>query len=325
MPTQLDLFDQPIPLVVDRLTFDQAMRLFVAVHFGTKKMYLNCRAFIRYAVMGLGGQYLDTIGRADVQRLLMALAKPDAITLRRALGPSARNKVRMIIMLLFNKYYEWRDDGWAGGHDLRKLVLPNNNPASGTPHLEEPVDDRFFSPWEFRTWIRLAKRLNDFDMVNIIRLGVWLRLSPIDLENLNDDEIDEQNMRIKIYRRHTKTDKNPQGCVQIIPITEKIWGLIQTCKRYRRPGIKTILNFRNDRRRLGKLRKLVRLEGYTDFTWRHLRRTGSGHLFKKGVDFQIIVDGQGHRDPRTTRRYYVPKENPGLRKATEILVKDFDS
>lgn len=326
-PQQLDLFDQPISSKLDRLTFNQALRLFEEVYWNKKKMSERTKSSIRYLNSFFNGRNLEEIGRYDIENLRMHLSRNvyNQRTNTRGLGVSAVNKAHMIITLLYNKFEQWKQDGWAGGYNFENLVLPRKNPGLLVKKAMEPQDDRFFTPWEFRIWIRLAKQIGDYRLADIIRFGIWLRLSPIDLREFNDDEIDEQNMVIRVYRRHTKTDKNPQGCLQVIPITERIWGRIQTCRRYRDPKENRILDFRNDRRRLAKLRKAFRALGYRDFTWRHLRRSGSGHLFTKGVDFQTIADGQGHKDPRTTRRYYTPLVNPNLRKATQVLLSEFDA
>ena len=323
-PNQLDLFDQPIPHSIERLTFNQATRLFRELYWGRKKMASSTRSFERYALKFFDGKYIDTIGRLDMDALLAWAARSGGAT-QKGLGPSALNKIRMYIGRMFTIFEGCREDGSAGGYITSGMVLPRRNPGRSVKRFKEPTDDRFPKPWEFKAWIRFAKRLGDDSMVDILRLGIWLRLSPIDLENLNDDEIDEARMQIRIFRRHTISDRNPLGCIQVIPITEKIWGKIQTCKRYRRPGVKTILNFRNKRRRLAKLRKLVRIAGMRDFTWRHLRKAGSGHLFNKGVDLQTVSEGLGHTSTRTTRTYYVPRENPNLRKATQVVVDDFNA
>ncbi len=323
MAEQLDLFAQPVAERIEFLTFNQAVNLFVAIYWNRKKMAASTRSTLRYLVSFFDGRLIHLIGRQDMQNVMHHLAN-NILNCRNGkmgLGPSAINKAKMIMTLLYRKLEEWKLDGVVGDHDFSRLTLPSRNPGLLVKRLNEEPDDRFYSPWEYRQWLRAARSIGDYGLVDAIRLGVWLRLSPIDLVELNDDEID--GMEIRVYRRHTKTDQNPKGQLQVCALTEKVWGLIERCRRYRNPGEKRILNLVNKRRRLKRLRKKVIEMGGRDFTLRHLRKSGSGRLFELGYDIQTVQEGNGHASPRTTRKWYTPPRNPNLRKATQKLVEEY--
>lgn len=330
MPDELLQLD-PLPEVIERLTISQALRFFIRVYWGEKKMYRNTRSFIRYIMAFFNDAahperapgWIDRIGRGDMTALMQALAAGAVPGQLQPLGASGRNKVLTILRLMYRLLEECRDDGWAYGHNWERLALPRRDPAKRVRKVREPKDPRFFSPWHFRIWIRLAKGRGDFDLANAIRLGVWFRLAPIDLLELNDDEIFDADMQILVYRRHTKNERNPQGEIQSIHMTEKQWGLLQTMRRFRRPGDKRIVNKRNLRRRLRRLRDDFTKLGHSDFTLRHLRRSWSGHAHNKEVDIDTIAAGLGNT-PKTARAFYVPSSTPRLRAVEAELAADFD-
>ena len=316
-PEQLELFDQPLPEKLERLTFNQAMRLFVAIHWSKTKMGGKTGALVGHLVTFFDGRLIDTLGRQDIVNLRAWLSK-------KGFGLAYVNKGHTITKLLYNKFYAWTSDGWADGYNFSKLKLPKMNPADMVPKPRDPARERFLTPWEFKKLIKYSKQVNDWDLVDLIRMALWCRLSPIDLENLNDSEISESRFQIELRRRHTMTPRNPQGCLQIIPLKEKMWGLIHRRRQYRKPGDQRLLNFTNIKRRLNKVRKKAVSEGMEDFTLRDFRRSGSGFLYEKGFSMDTIAEGMGHVDPKTTRQHYIPKNRPHLAKPTEVLVEAFD-
>lgn len=313
----MDLFDQPIPSAVTRLTFNQAMRLFTSIYWRTKKMHKNTKSFERYLVSYFDGRFIEAIGRQDVENMRTYMHQ------RHSLGISAVNKCHMIMELLYNKLEDWKEDGWADGYDFSGLTLPRRNPGALVDKVKEPAGTRFITPWEFRKIYHFTLNLGDHELADMIRFGIWSRLSPIDLLNLNDSEINETRFHLEVYRRHTMTTKNPLGCLQVVPLTEKMWGLIERRRRYRNKGETKIFIAKNMRRRLAKIRKLAINAGMEDFTLRDLRRSGSGHLHEKGVDLETRADGLGHRTTRMTKAHYTPNTKPHLKKSSEILVESF--
>lgn len=324
MPSQLDLFDQPIPKVVTSLTFNQAVRIFASIYLSKKKMFKNSQSILRYIATFFDGQFLDAIGRMDVENFRIWLARPGGATTR-GLGLAATNKAHMVLTLMFNRLEDWKEDRWAGGYDFSGLALPRRNPGSLVHRPKDPAADRYLTPFEFRKIRRAAIRLGDYILADMIRFGIWARLSPIDLLELNDDEIvvTDQVCQVEVYRRHTKTARNPQGCLQIVPLTERMWGLLQRWRSTRKAGETRIFPIKNMRRRLRKIRKLAIEWGVPDFTLGAMRRSGSGYLYEKGVDLATRSEGMGHKTLEITRRHYTPRTRPHLKKPTTMLVEAF--
>lgn len=315
---QLELFEQRPPTLIDTLIFNQAWRLFFELHWSRRKESTRADALCRYIVAFFDGRLIHTITRQDGENLIHHLKT------HRNQGPWSLIKARTILRLMFNKLEQWRDDGYAGDYDVSRLLLPKRNPGKAIPSIKAPKREVFHSPFEIRSWIRLARRVGDDGLVSILRLGLWLRLSPIDLEALDDSEIDEEAFEVRIHRRHTKTPRNPVGCLQVIPMTERVWAEINRCRRYRKPGETRVLYFVNMRRRFGRIRKLARALGMRDLTLGAFRAAAAAALEKGGFDIRTIAQGHGHTTTKMMESHYLPNRNPHLRKATQELVKKFD-
>ncbi len=314
MSEQLDLFEQPPPEVVTVLTVNQAVRIFVRLYWKRKKMYKGSLQYLNDIVSFLNGRLLHTITRQDIRNLRAYVAA-------RGVGISGQNKPHMIFTLMVNKLEEWREDGWAGGHDISGLHLPRHNPGLLVKRAKEKPHLRFITPLEYRAYFKIARELGYHDMAAAIRFGIWAHLSPIDLFALNEDEVDESAWQIHVYRRHTRTDQNPLGSLQVIELTEKMWGALQGQRKYRSPDEKRFFVITNRRRKLATIRKVARERGYPDFTWAHLRKAGSGYLHNEGVGRTIRAHILGHKDERVTDRHYTPPGNPKAREA-QIMVQE---
>ncbi len=319
VPVQLELFGRIVEQKAAELTFGQAFALFVEHHWKYKKTKKNRRTDRMEGRLEsmFFGRMLHTFSRNDIHLMRKRM-------LDEGLSIFSINKAHMIMTVLFNKMYEWREDGWLGGHDLSGIRLPRVNPGELVPKYKEPGRERALVPWEVRRLYTFAKRLNDWDMVDIIRMAIWCRLSPMDIYGLKDAQIDEANFRIDIRRGHTKTDRNPLGELQRIPMTERMWGLIDRRRKLREPDSTLIFNFRNFRKRLQKLRRYAMQHGIADFQLRDFRRTGATHLLESGkVDLKSVSKGLGHTTTRITEANYTPISDKGLRRSTEILVEEF--
>jgi len=316
---QLNLFDQPLPQRVERLNYTQAMRLFVRFHYGKLRSSSRHDALVRYMEEFFYVKPIETIGRQDTINLLKWLKE------EKKQGAWGIIAARGIQRLLFNKLELWKEDGYLGEYDLRALQLPRKNPTFQVPVPKPTRPQVFLNPMEFRGWIKAARRADDFWFEAAFKFGLWFRLSPIDLENLNDDEIFDNDMEIRVHRRHTKTDRQPDGCLQVIELTEKAWALIERCRRYRKPGTKLILPMINKRRRFAKIRKIAKSMGLKDMTLSALRRSASDHLLEKGFPKEAVADGMGHTTTKMLDPHYSRKKHaPHRRILTRELVSSFN-
>jgi len=315
---QLDLFDQPLPHAITRLTFNQGMRLFQELHWFRTRQGKNSESLCRYIVVFFEGRSVDNIGRQDTFNLLAWLRT------EKKQGGWSLIKARAIVRLMYNKLELWKEDGIVGPYDFTGVLLPRKNPTFKVPTPKPPKPQLFISPFEFRGWIKAARKAGDVVFEAAFRFALWFRLSPIDLENLNDDEIDEQAFEIRLFRRHTKTALNPGGCPQTIELTEKAWALINRCRQHRRPGEKLILNMVNKRRRFAKIRKIAREMGLRDITLSVFRRSASDHLMEQGFSKEAVADSLGHTTEKIVDFHYASKKRaPFRRQVTEELTTKF--
>lgn len=314
-----DLFDQAIPERPESLTFNQGMRLFRLLHWDRKDTAPQNESVCRYLVEFFDGRMLHLIGRQDANNCLTWLRTT------KVLGAWSLIKARMILTLLFNKFDEWKEDGVAAGYNFSGLALPRKNPGKMATKVAAPKPTVFISPWEFRKWLKMAVKANDDGFAAAFKLGLWCRLAPIDIEHLNDSEVDDEAFEIRVYRRHTKTDKNPTGCLQVISMTEKLWAEINRCRRFRKPGETRIIPIQvNKRRRFAKIRKLARAHGMRDITLGVLRRSASDFLLEENFSADAVADAMGHTTTKVLDHHYSSKKRtPFRREISQKLTESF--
>ena len=313
-----DLFDQPISAQPESLFWPQLWRLFHEHHWKKRKESTRAESIGRYILEFFDGRAIHLIRGQDVDNLLRWLE------LSKHQGPWSLIKARSIVRLVYNKLFEWVEDGGVGDIDLTKCALPKRNPGKSSTPIRVPPPIDHANPWEYRTWIKLARQIGDRKLVAALRIGIWCRLSPIDLIELDDSEVDEAKFEIRVRRRHTRTPKNPAGVLQTIHLTERIWGEISVCRQYRKPGTTRIIETTNLRRRMAKVRKLARLKGITTaLTLRILRRSAAQHLREAGYDDSVLQEALGHTTTKMARERYTHGPSPHLKKATAEIVKTF--
>ncbi len=224
--------------------------------------------------------------------------------------------------LMFNMAEVWRDDGFVHGHDLRNLQLPRVNPTFKTDPPAKSRPETFISPSIFRSWIKACRAADDLAYEAAFKFAVWFRLSPIDLKNLNDDELDEEAFELRIRRRHTITDKNPHGCLQVIKLDEQSWAMIARCRRFRKPGNKLLFDIQtNGKKRFLKIRKIGMKMGLRSITLSVFRRSASDHLLAKGYQRSHVADALGHTteknlDPHDSSKRHAPYRGQITRELT---------
>lgn len=315
-PIQLELFDAR-PIVPFRLKFGQCADIFDIVHWKKTKMSKKIAALVRYTRAVLDEHFMDEIHRTDLENLRVTL---HAVHKQ---GPKGINHAIGYVKSLFNRCYEWRDDGYVEGQDMRGLILPLKNPASLLRKLTEAPRDRTPTPLEIRKLIKYARQINDYDAADILRAAFWFRMSPGDLLQFSDAHVNEAKFRIEMRRCHTKTRWNPQGELQVVRMTEKMWGFINRRRMMRPAGTTLILNFINWRRRLKKLRLYAMKQGMEDFWTGDFRRAAASHLFEKGWSIAAVADALGNT-PGVAKRHYITTEPPFRREMSEDLVRATD-
>lgn len=318
-PIQLDLFDQPIPTVVETLTWKQASRLFWLAHWRHKKFGVMGKSIWDNVDAFFETRPIHTVGKHDVEMLLMHLLRNKGYK-----SASAQNKARMYVALLFNKFTEWAADGFVEGHDVSGLKLPKLNPAERVARRKERGRDRAVSPWDFGRVLVICRRLRYENVAEILKFAVWLRMSPIDLRELADHHVHDRTMQVIKGRGHTRTDKNPEGSIHKVPISDRMWGRIRRLQTFRMPGNTLILDFTNFRKRFEAVRRVAVAEGIQDFQLRDFRRSGATFLlYEAKMDLKTVSQGLGHSSTKVTEDFYVPLPDRKLVESTEILEKAF--
>lgn len=298
-----ELFSRPIPKRPEELSFLQGMDLFENLHWNSRSMATRTAALIRYLRAFFDEHSLHAIGRQDVVRLRAHLTA-------RGLSVSYVNKGQGILKNLYNRFTLWKEDGWAGGYDLSVLKLPTHNPAKLVPMPKPQYDGPFFSPWVIRRYVKIGQQLGDYDMADRIWIGFVCRLSPIDLRELDDAEIDDESFTIRLWRKHTKTPQKPQGCFQEVKLTERLWGRLERRRRGRPEGVTRIFNNRNERKRFNAIRRVAKAEGLPDVKPIDIRRAAGGQLFEFGFSDTDRARGLAHTTTKVTLDHYTPRTNP---------------
>jgi hypothetical protein len=304
----------------ETLLWPQFYTIFFDHHFHSCKDATYAAALIRYILIEWQDRPLHLTRAQDTENLLKVLRD------KYGQGGWQLIKARAFIRNAINKAERWKEDGGVGPYDFSLLQLPRRNPGKFSQPVKEPPPIEKLSPWEWRLWMRVAKRLDDQVLMSMIRIGVWGRLSPIDLIELNDDEIFDDAMEIRLYRRHTRTPRNPVGCLQVIQMTEKFWAEIERMRRFRRPGEKRIFPLTHSQRRshLDRARYWANKWGINiRFRLQLLRRSGAQRLKDLGVDDKTNADGMGLTSTRVLERRYAVGVSPNLRRNTEQLVKEY--
>lgn len=317
---QGDLFDQPIPERPEFLYWPQFWRLFVEHHWHRCVDATKHAAICRYILEMWQGRLLHMIREQDIKNLLWDLSKPPY-----SQGAWALIKARSIVHSAMECAISWQEDGGVGNVDLTRCQVPRRNPVTKKTRIQEPAPIDSLSPWEWRKWVRYAKQEDDDVLVSALRIGIWGKISPADLLELNDDEIFDDAMEIRLYRRHTKNPKTPGGQLQVIKMTERFWGEIERLRRFRCPGVKWLVNTTNWRRRLAAVRKRAKDDGcFIRFRLQLLRRSGAQRLKDLGWDSKTNADGMGLTTPKVLEKRYAVGLSPKLREATAALVKEYN-
>lgn len=224
------------------------------------------------------------------------------------------NKHHMILSRIFRKFEEYREGGFVGGQDFKRIRLPLKNPAA----LVRKVDERqfarrvFISPDQKKILCSYA----DEDLCEIIRGLYWTQLRPSDFFAITNANLDLQQRVIFGVQHKTITSNKPGGVPYKVPIPEQCMDAIIRRVRDTKPGT-PIFRKTNMQKRWQVVRKLA---GMPWLQIRDLRGSAASHLLNEGVNPKTVADSLGHTSLRLIGNYDKTAEER-LKRAKEILVR----
>lgn len=304
MSDQLELFDnEPFSL---RLKFDEATKIFRDNYWKYLASDKTSSAHFRRLNMFFKHYYLDTISKADVERMRrwmheMGYSEPTI------------NKAHMILSRIYHKFEEYKEGKFVSGTDFSKLVLPKKNPAA----LVKKTNERKFARRVFITpqQKKILCSYSDEDLAEIIDGLYWTELRISDFFRITHLNVDLQKRVIFGTQHKTITTSNPSGVPYKVHIPKAKLAMIERRVKNTKPGTPI---FR--KKNLGKRFLRVKImSGMPEAQLRDLRGSAASYLLDHGVDPQTVSKTLGHTSLRMLPTYDKrPEEN--MAKATEILV-----
>lgn len=305
--TQLELFSNA-PFSI-RLTLSEALRLlwdhdwqFLARASTTRKCWPRINSI-------LSGRYVDEIGREDIERLRRELAA-------QGLSPASVNIHHGIMVRLFNKLYEWKEQRTAHGIDFTKISLPSRNPAQMVPRADERPFARKIA-WPKKLVLRLiaaAQRLGDQDFAEKIQMLYATRLRPGDLWRMTSNNVDLARNTLSGIQHKTITRRLPSGVPYLLAIGPIERNILERRLAIRAEG-EPLFPESNHQKRWKRIRTVANLN---HVQLRDLRPSSATLLLDNNIDVETVADSLGHTTlrmlPRYARRTIIHQ-----RKAQEVL------
>lgn len=304
---QLELFsDAPFSM---RLTVEEGLRIFCENYWNRLPMGKNSKAHIKRVLFFFKNHHLDTVSKHDVENFRIWLKES-------GLRDSTINKAHTTLIRMYSKLAEYKEAGVVNGIDFSKITLPNRNPASLVPKVNEDGFARktVVSPEEFK----ILRSCADNDLRDILNMLIWTRSRPGDLRRVAEQNINWHTRQIEGIQHKTITTKNPSGVPYFWPITTRMESLLRERISMVRPGTQ-LFSWHNMAKRWDRAR---RLSGLLLVQMRDLRRSGASYLADNGTDEITISQGLGHTSTDTTRTY-IPRKKRHFATATEKLVEAF--
>lgn len=304
---QLELFyDSPFSV---RLRFEAALDLLYELHWKHLPSASKTRAHFKRLKIFFKDRYIDEISKIDVEdfrRWLEAMG----------LKENTINKAHTIIIVLFNKIYEWKEIGTVKGIDFKKIPTPLRNPGSQVPKVNEMQFARNVG-WAKKLvygLIKVAIELGDLDFAEIIEMLYLTKLRPGDFFNMTEKNMDLARMILSGIQNKSITTKNPSGLPYLVALTPHMVNILKRRVEMTPPG-KPIFRKTN----LQKRWKLIRINADAMHVqlW-DLRHAAATLELDNGVDSKTVSEGLGH----TTERMlpvYARRNLAHRRRAQEIL------
>lgn len=312
MSNQLELFtDEPFSL---RLTIKDALRIFWDNYWSHLASAKSTAAHFERIKMFFSKYYLDTISKADIERFRRYLKEM-------GYADATINKSQMILSRMFHKFEEYRDGGFVGGEDFKRIQLPMKNPASLVPKVNER---QFARKFQITPEIKkiLCSCSSDEDFYEIIDGLWWTQLRPSDFFKFTNENVDVNNRVIEGIQSKTITTRNPSGVRYRIAIPDEKLPIILRRMSETKPGT-ALFRRKNFQKRWQKTRALAAKidPNIAKAQARDIRGGAASHLLQEGFDPETVRKTLGHTTLRMLPNYDKrPEEN--VIRATSVLAKN---
>lgn len=273
---QLDLFhDTPFTL---RVTIEDAMRIFVDNYWRHLPFGKKSKAYIQKILVFFKGHYLDTISKADVERMRRHLKES-------GYSDSTINKAHMILSRLYTKWDEYKEGRFLNGTDLSRVVLPAKNPAGQVPRVKEKPRLMLVSKVMKEHLCHVAETLMmDKDLSEIIDMLWWSQQRQGDVFKMTDKNVDLHNRTICGTQNKLITTRNPSGHPYKVMIPADRFPMIKR-RVESTPSGKPIFKDTNLQKRWGELRRLAKM---TNIQMRDFRGGSTSELLDENTDLETL-------------------------------------
>jgi hypothetical protein len=307
---QLQLFfDSAFSL---RLTIEDAMRIFWDNYWSHLPFGRKSHAHRDRILSFFKGHYLDTISKADVERLRRWM-------LEMGFSPSTTNKTHMMLSRIYTKFAEYKEGKFVNGTDFSRIVLPDKNPAGQVPRVNERQFARQLEITKERK--QLLCSFADEDLYEIIDGLWWTTIRQGDFFAITSDNVDLDRRIITGIQRKSVTTKNPSGLPFKVAIPVGRLEMIKRRLLETKPGT-PIFRRKNMQKRWNAVREMAsRIDpGLAKAQLRDIRGGSTSFLLRNGVDIETVQKKGGWAD-RAMIPHYDKRGDEPVREATEKLVE----
>ena len=218
------------------------------------------------------------------------------------------NRILATLTAIFNKAIKWG--------------IIDFNPCSNIDYHKEKSRDRFLNQEELKRFIGAAKRIQDSNFKDILKLALYTGARKSNILSMQWSDIDLSN-NVESWHIKGSNSKNGiaytialnQAAVEVLFARKKITGDSQwvfPCSKSRptkHGHIDTI------EKRWEKFKKQI---GLNDFCFHDLRRTFGSYMTMEGANMQIVGKALGHSSPGSTQ-IYAKLENHAVRNISNLI------
>lgn len=306
---QLELFGQePFSL---RLSIGEAVKIFRTNYWDKLPYGKNSKNITEKIVTFFRGHYLDTISKADVERMRLFYRNM-------GYSESTVNKIHMTLSRIYTKFEEYKNGKFVDGTDFSRITLPIKNPASLVPRTREKPKPEIEITLERK---KILCSFADEDMYEIIDTLWWSMLRPGDLFRITHKNINLDQLTICGTQNKCITTNNPDGLEYRVVIPLDRLDVIKRRMECTKPGT-PIFRRKNIQKRWEKLRRLAATVDpvLIRAKMKEIRDGATSHLLDNNCDAETVRRKGGWASYQMIP-HYDKRADRSLRDASEILAK----
>lgn len=304
-----------------RLNFSEALSFFWDKYWITTVKSKNTKKCFKVLSQYFQRKYIDEITKSDIESLRNYLGGL-------GLKPNSVNTYHLIVTRLYNKLFEWKEGGRFECVDFSYISMPNRNPASLVPKVNEKQFERRVA-WPKKTvrkMITAALALNDIELAQIIQILYLTRLRPGDVWSIVDRNVDLTRLILFGIQNKTITRRNPSGIPYMIALTDQMARIFKQRldktpsgqPLFRDPRMTYSAWLKFIQRRFNAAREVANLK---HVQLRDFRPSSATLLLDNGIDPETVRESLGHTTLRMLPTY-TPRTIVHQRRAQRVLEKE---